>query len=168
MIYQTKQGKVKQFIFFRCGRKLDMLARCQFGMLDGKCGAMLVYPLPEFSWRHTIVRSYDLDIPFDVQERMVQEVFDIAENHPEECVLNDNCYADNSEKPNSITRDRNTDVPCHDVHLFDENYQLIVSLILRDGSDILQGSLFYKTIMNCLEPYEMIKEQTKRKKRKLP
>ena len=39
-----------------------MLARCQFGAKEGRCGATLTYPIKGYPWRNNVVKSYEFKL----------------------------------------------------------------------------------------------------------
>ena len=169
MSYQTEFGNVEQFFYFRSGIRAEGLARCQFGMLDGQCGALLTYPLADYSWRYAIGRSYELDIPLDIQKKMILEVFDIKNNYPEECLSIDEIYSDSTEAANGVTRERKSHVAIHQMLLLGKENKVLANCYMREDSIILKSSLAYRTIMKALKPFETIKEQSQKKQlRKLP
>jgi len=131
-----------------------MLARCQFGIKDGRCGATLTYPIKGYPWRHNIVKSYEFHLdPADI-DLLFEEVPRIRKEHPDQCLSNDQLWNDASEKANGITRDRATGTLCYTLYIVAENGLPAEQFALRENSPALLSSRLFQVISGLIAPYE--------------
>src|ERR1700730_1208055 len=106
----------QHLFYFRPGEERRMLARCQFGIDEqGRCGAILTYPIEAYPWRRNISKSFRFDLSPEEQAALFTEVRRLKTEHPEECLADANLWSDASEKANGITRDRKTGTLCYTI-----------------------------------------------------
>lgn len=133
-----------------------MLARCQFGLSpDGKCGAILTYPIKGYPWRRNPMKSFDFCIDQDLATELFDEVAMIRENYPTEC-LTDDLWSDTSENANGITRSIATNTLCYTVGIYDVDGNPREYYSLRENSDALLNSKLYNTVTALVADYETI------------
>ena len=133
-----------------------MLARCEFGLSpDGRCYAMMTYPIKGYPWRRNPVKSFG----FSIDEILATELFDeiqmIRKVYPTEC-LADDLWNDTSEKANGITRDIATNTLCYTVGIYDVNGKMREYYCLKENSDALLKSKLYNTVAALVADYETI------------
>jgi hypothetical protein len=131
-----------------------MLARCQFGIRDGRCGATLTYPIKGYPWRNNVVKSYEFHLEPDTIELLLTEVPRIRKDHPDQCLAADQLWNDASEKANGVTRDRGTGTLCYTIHIVAENGLIAEQYALRENSPALLSSALFRVISGLLAPYE--------------
>ena len=130
-----------------------MLARCQFGVRDGRCGATLTYPIKGHPWRKNIVRSYEFALRPDTIDLLFAEVARIRREHPEECLGQEQLWSDTTEKANGITRDRSTSTLCYTISIIREDGTHEESFALRENSTALVRSALFQVISELIAPY---------------
>jgi hypothetical protein len=133
-----------------------MLARCQFGIRDGRCGATLTYPIKGYPWRNNIMRHYEFPLDPATVELLFSEVLRIRSEYPDECLAADQLWNDASERANGITRDRSTGTLCHSVYIVGEDALPTEQYALRENSPALLGSTLFRVISDLIAPYEKI------------
>jgi hypothetical protein len=131
-----------------------MLARCQFGIRDGRCGATLTYPIKGYPWRNILVKHYVFSLDPVTIDQLFAEVSRIRKESPEECLSADELWNDASEKANGITRDRLTGTLCYTIQIVAENALPEEQYSLRETSTVLIGSALFKVVANWIAPYE--------------
>ena len=131
-----------------------MLARCQFGIKDGRCGATLTYPTKGYPWRNNVVKSYEFHLDPATIDQLIAEVPRIREEFPDQCLTADQLYSDASEIANGITRDRGTGTLCYTIHVVAENGVLAEQYALRENSTALLSSALFGVISGLIAPYE--------------
>jgi hypothetical protein len=143
-----------QLLYFRPGEEARLLARCQFGIRDGRCGATLTYPIKGYPWRNNLVKSYEFHLDAATVELLFAEVPRIREVYPDQCLTADQVWSDASEKANGITRDRDTGTLCYTIHIFAENGVVAEQYALRENSTALLSSALFRVISGLIAPYE--------------
>jgi len=150
----------EQLYYFRPGEERRMLARCQFGLLrDGRCGASLTYPIKGYPWRRNPWRSYEFEIESILAGVLFNEVAEMLQNHPTHCLPNEVLWSDHSEKANGITRDCETDTPCHTIGIYDCDWEPKYYYSMRENSEVLRSSRIFSTVMSLIEPYERLEQK---------
>jgi hypothetical protein len=143
--------------YFRPGEEARMLARCQFGVdKEGRCGATFTYPIKGYPWRRNVVRSFEFQVGEDTKAMLFAEVRRIREEHPEECLANDQLWSDQSEKANGITRDKLGGKLCYTIAIIREDGGYEEYFAMREDSKALLTSSLYKIISRLIEPYEKL------------
>ena len=143
--------------YFRPGEEARMLARCQFGVApDGRCGAVLTYPIKGFPWRHNIQRRHEFELAEATRHLLYAEVRRLRREHSEECLVSDQLWNDTSEKANGITRDRASGTLCYSIGLLLEEGGWEEFFSLRENSPALTTSGLYTTISALLSPHERL------------
>lgn len=135
-----------------------MLARLQFGCAEnGKCGAILTYPISGMPWRRNIMKSFAFDIGAAMAERIFSDVTRLRLEHPHECITNHRLlWNDTSERANGITRDRNSGALCYSIAIhhddggFDEQYSI------KENADALLKSALYRLVSDLVAPHERL------------
>jgi hypothetical protein len=143
-----------QLLYFRPGEEARMLARCQFGIRDGRCGATLTYPIKGYPWRNNVVKNYEFHIDPDTVDLLFSEVPRIRKECPDECLAADLLWNDTSEKANGITRDRSTKTLCYTINIVGEDGLPTEQYALRENSPALLNSELFKVISGLIAPYE--------------
>ena len=134
-----------------------MMARCQFGAnTNGQSGVILTYPIKGYPWRRNIVKSYEFDLSDNTIGLLFSDVKRIKEEFPDQCLNNDQLWADMSEKANNITRDRETDRLCYTVGIIEENGGWEEYYSLKENSTVLLDSYLLSTISDLIKPYEKL------------
>jgi hypothetical protein len=148
--------------YFRPGEEARMIARCQFGLSrNGRCGAILTYPIKGFPWRRNPSRTFDFDITSELTNHLFDEVAAMQENSPDHCLRNDVLWSDHSEKANGITRDRQSDTLCHTIAIYDGDWQPTrYCYSMKEDSEVLRSSRLFETVMALIRPHENL--ETKR------
>ncbi len=144
--------------YFRPGEESRMLARCQFALTrDGKCGAMMTYPMKGFPWRRNPSKSFEFEISVDLAESLFDEVASIKECAPDHCLDDTALWCDHSEKANGITRDDKTNTLCHTIAVYDGDQQSSIHYYsMKEDSEVLRSSELFKTIMSLIAPHERL------------
>ena len=145
----------RQLLYTRPGEEARMLARCQFGAVDGRAGATITYPIKGHPWRRNVSRHLLFDLDQETYAMLFAEVTRIRRDFPGECLAHDELWSDASEKANGITRDRRTGTLCYSLGVFvnnipEEQYSL------REDSTALLGSKIYQVISQLVAPYERL------------
>jgi len=147
----------RHLFYFRPGEEARMLARCQFSVgEDGRCGAILTYPIKGMPWRRNVVRSYEFCLPEETKALLFADVHRIRTEFPAECLSNEQLWSDSSEKANGITRDRATGTLCYSIAIYVEGGKPEESYALRENSKALLESVLYRTISALTTPYEKL------------
>tara|TARA_R110002111_G_C5996863_1_gene372612 strand:- start:2800 stop:3210 length:411 start_codon:yes stop_codon:yes gene_type:complete len=136
-----------------------MLARCQFGLSpDGKCGAILTYPIKGYPWRRNPMKSIDFYIGQDLATEIFKEIPMIRENNPTECLTDDtdDLWSDTSEKANGITRDIATNTLCYTIGIYDVDGNPREYYSVKENSKALLNSKIYNTVTGLVADYETI------------
>lgn len=124
-----------------------MLARLQFGLeRNGKCGAIMTYPIKGNPWRHNPVRSYEFCLTLEEASGLFDEVATMKERYPAECLDHEALWSDQSEKANGITRHAKTGKLCHTIAIFRAPGDAVVHFAMEEDSVALHGSQIYRTI----------------------
>ncbi len=143
--------------YFRPGEEAKMLARCQFGLeRDGRCGAMMTYPIRGHPWRRNPVRTYEFHVRPEEAHALFDEVATMPERHPNECLKGDALWSDQSEKANGITRHRKTGKLCHTLAIYRGPGEAVVYFSMEEDSPALCSSSLYRTVAGLIAPYERI------------
>ena len=137
-----------------------MLARCQFGVRGGRCGATLTYPIKGYPWRNNVVKSYEFNLSKSTINLLFAEVFRIRTEYPEECIAADQLMSDAGEKANGITRDRSSGKLCYTIAIFRDHSQPEEQFALREDSPALLSSQLFQVISTLIAPYEHLSNFT--------
>jgi len=146
----------RQLLYFRPGEEARMLARCQFGAKDGRCGATLTYPIKGYPWRNNVVKNYDFNLDRPTIDLLFAEVLRIRKEHPDECLAREQLWSDAGEKANGITRDRATGTLCCTISILDDLTHPLEQYSMREDSTALLNSALFQTISKLIEPYEKL------------
>ena len=142
--------------YFRPGEEFRRLARCQFGLSpDGKCGAVITYPIAGYPWRRNPMKSFNFQVDQQLATELFCEIQTIRERYPSECLI-DNLWSDTSEKANGITRDVATNTLCYTVGIYDADGNSREYYSLRENSSALLTSRLYDTVSGLIADYETI------------
>ena len=133
-----------------------MLARCQFGARDGRCGATLTYPIKGYPWRNNVVKSYEFSLDAEAIDALFAEVHRIRKEHSGQCLSHDQLYSDATEKANGITRDRITGTLCYTISILRENGPPEEQFALREDSPALLSSALFQVISSLIAPHESL------------
>ena len=133
-----------------------MLARCQFGAKDGRCGATLTYPIQGYPWRNNIMKSYEFNLDQASIDALFDEVHRIRKEHPDQCLAHDELFNDASEKANGVTRDRSTGTLCYSIAIFLDGGPPEEQFSLREDSPALLQSSLFQIISGLIAPYERL------------
>jgi hypothetical protein len=143
----------RQLLYFRPGEEARMLARCQFGVRDGRCGATLTYPIKGHPWRRNVVKSYEFNVEQAVIDLLFAEVPRIRKAHPDQCLAPEQLWSDTSEKANGITRDRSTGTLCYTISIF-RDHKPEEQFALREDSSALLSSALFQVVSKLIAPHE--------------
>jgi hypothetical protein len=136
-----------------------MLARCQFGVRDGRCGATFTYPIKGYPWRKNIVKSYEFNLDQASIDLLFAEVSRIRNEHPDQCLSHEELWSDASEKANGITRDRMTGTLCYTISILRDHGPPEEQFSLREDSPALLNSALFRVISSLVAPYEKIPDR---------
>ena len=117
-----------------------MLARCQFGIKDGRSGATLTYPIKGYPWRNNVVKTYEFQLDPATIDLLFTEVSRIRKEHPDQCLTADQLWIDACEKANGVTRDRQTGTLCYSVLIIGGDNLPQEQYSLREDSTALLDS----------------------------
>jgi hypothetical protein len=132
-----------------------MLARLQFGLeRNGKCGAIMTYPIKGYPWRRNPVRSYEFLLSAEEASELFDEVAKMRERYPDECLDNEALWSDQSEKANGITRHAKTGKLCHTLAIYRAPGDVVVYFAMEEGSVALCSSRLYRRVTALIAPYE--------------
>jgi peptidylprolyl isomerase len=143
----------KGLSIFRPGEAARMLSRWQVNLAeDGRCYLVFVHPLPAFAWRRQ--RPERAEAHFEPQEtkEIFESVLATSGEFPQECLSSEECWADTSEKGNSISRDRQTNTLCLWVAV-SERGEYLCNFSLREDSPALLGSRFYEIVSRVIDEH---------------
>ncbi|MDB5874770.1 MAG: hypothetical protein JWQ07_4212 [Ramlibacter sp.] len=101
------------------------------------------------------MKSCEFEISEEVKSLLFSEISRIRQQHPSECLAQDQLWSDTREKGNGITRDRSTNTLCYTVGVFGESGDTEESYSLRENSEVLLGSALFQTITELVRPYEL-------------
>jgi len=151
----------ERLTYFRPGEESRMLARCQFGLeRDGKCSAILTYPIEGYPWRRNPLKIHEFEIDAAKAGRLFDEIYSMREEHPGECLEDAVLWSDHSEKANGVTRDRETDTACQTIAIYEAEGTGLIYYSMKENSKVLLKSELYRTVMALIAPYEELKENT--------
>lgn len=132
-----------------------MLARCQFGLKrDGKCGAIMTYPIRGHPWRGNPVHSYEFQLTSEEAIELFEEVAAMRNRYPDQCLDNQVLWSDQSEKANGITRHRKTDKLCHTLAIYRASGEAVVYFCMEEDSPALCSSRLYRTVTALIAAHE--------------
>ena len=132
-----------------------MLARCQFVIdADGKCGAVLTYPIKGCPWRRNVMKHYAFHLSEEEAALFFTEVRRLRAEHPKDCLSNDQLWSDSSDKANGITRDRSTGTLCHTIGMVEDDGHWEEEFSMCENSDAPLTSSLYRTISRLIGPHE--------------
>ena len=147
----------RHLFVFRPGEEARLLARCQFGAsLDGRCGALITYPIKGYPWRHNPTKSVESQLNLKEAELLFAEPRRILTEYPKHCLPNEALWSDSSEKANGITRDRATNTLCWTIGVMVERAEPEAYFALREDSPALTSSALYLHVMKLIAPYEQL------------
>ena len=140
-----------------------MIARCQFGIEeDGRCGAIMTYPIEGYPWRRNPMRMYEFAIERGVAANIIDEVMKLPREHPKDCLDDSVLWSDHAEKgSNAVTRDDETDTACHTIAIYNESGDHPVYFSMREDSEVLRSSLVYRTVMSLISPHQTLSRSQK-------
>ncbi len=128
------------------------LPRWQFRLSeDGNCGGGLYFPIPGMTWRHTRRKEFQVALGPAIIQAALDDAETMPSRFPNECLSNDECWADAGEPANSITRDRRTDTLCLTIDVWERDQHKYYHV--RENSSALSESNLYRTIVSLLQPY---------------
>jgi hypothetical protein len=145
-----------QLLYFRPGEEARMLARCQFGIRDGRCGATLTYPIKGYPWRRNVVKHYEFHLDPATIDLLFAEVPRIRQEYPDQCLTGDQLWSDTREKANGITRDHKTGTLCYTIYIVGENAMPTEQYALRENSTALLSSALFSVVSGLIAPYERL------------
>jgi hypothetical protein len=133
-----------------------MIARCQVAIeRDGRCSAIITYPIKGFPWRRNPMKIYEFHIGPRCASELFTEVLGLRERFPSDCLTDDILWSDHTEAgSNAVTRD-SEGISCHTIYIQSPNgYDTYYSM--REGSEALQQSKLFATITELISPYETL------------
>ena len=134
-----------------------MLARCQFGLKrDGKCGAMMTYPIKGYPWRRNPVHSYEFRLKPEEATELFEEVAAMRNRYPDQCLENEALWSDQAEKANGITRHSRTGKLCHTLAIYRASGEAVVYFSMEEDSPALCGSRIYRTVTALIAAHEKL------------
>lgn len=143
----------KHMYVFRPGEASRNQPRWQFGLEeDGRCGVILTYPISGLPWRHTRKKAINFQLTQADAMALFNEIATLGAEFPQECLGNEQLWADTTERGNSITRDKDSNSLCITLGIM-ERGQWTLYYALREDSHVLRDSRFYRVIMELISPY---------------
>lgn len=138
----------RHLYFFWPGEASRNRARIQFGLEeDGQCGVALTIPRPGLTWSYAKRASVQDKLDVSKTQKIFEEIISLPKQNPEICLNNDACWADSSEKANSITRESRTNIVCVTLGIQEQRiWQCHYSL--RENDPVLLQSKLYGLVKN--------------------
>ena len=134
-----------------------MLARCQFGLeRDGRCGAIMIYPIRGYPWRRNPVRTYEFHLTPEQAHELFEEVSTMPDRFPDECLNDEALWSDHAEKANGITRHGQTGKLCHTLAIYRAPGTAAVYFAMEEDSPALRDSNVYRTLMKLVASHETL------------
>ncbi len=147
-----KPSSEKYLLVFSPGEAARNLPRWQFGLNEnGSAGATITYPLPNVTWRYARKKHVEIKLTPNEVEDLMRGAQAALSEFPEDCLKQDDLWADASEKANSITRDRRTNSRCVSF-LMSEGGVILFSYSISEKNPILAKLKFYQIITRALGP----------------
>lgn len=151
----TQQSRIEEHLLVtRPGETGRALPRWDFGLYrSGRCGATLTYPIPGYPWRRNPTEHVEATLDESTASRLFEEVATMPAIAPSECLMNEDCWADASEKANSITRDLATNTVCLTfvIRIAFDKYRCHYSM--RETSPSLMKSNIMRVVNDLIAPY---------------
>jgi peptidylprolyl isomerase len=154
----------KHLTVFRPGEAARNLSRWQFHLAeDGRAGVHFTHPRPGVRWRQT--RSESIEVQLEPQEVKVvfESVLATPGEFPQECLSNEECWSDASERGNGITRDMRTNTLCLWVSVT-ERGETLCNFNLREDSPALLGAQFYQIASRVADAHLKKRQEAQQEK----
>jgi len=87
---------------------------------------------------------------------LFRDVTRLREEHPAECLPNDQLWNDTSEKANGVTRDRSSGTLCVTIGIFGTAGETYEYFAMREDSGALLESPMYRIIRHLIDPHERL------------
>ena len=138
---------------FHPGEAARNLARWQFGFGgEDPCGVIITCPRPGVTWRYAHSRPVELSFSPSERADLLHSVQSTLNDFPNDCLKNEEMWADASEKANSIPRDRRTNTLCVTMTIW-RGREIVCNYALTENSQILLQAKFYQMIMRAIKPH---------------
>lgn len=143
----------QQLFVFHPGEASRGLPRWQFHLEEnGEGGALIHFPIPGMTWRHTRRKSVSVQLDQAVAAALFQSAIDLPRQFAAECLAAGDLWADSSEPTNSVTRDKATNSRCITISVSEQRqYKSYYSM--SENSRALLDSELYRGISSLLEPH---------------
>jgi peptidylprolyl isomerase len=143
----------KHLSIFRPGEAARGLSRWQIDLLEHGLGRMVfTHPQPGLQWRHARPESVAVRMEPKEAAAVFESVLATPGAFPQECLSNEECWADSSEPANSIPRVQRTNTPCLWVAV-SERGRTLCNFYLREDSPALLGSRFYQIVSSYVNAH---------------
>jgi hypothetical protein len=142
----------KSLLIHHSGEAARNLPRWQFSLHeDGRCGAMIEYPIPGLTWRYVRRKNIDIKLDKTAVQDMFESVSEFPKQFPKDYFKYEELWADTTEKANSITRDRYKNSLCLSIYIYERGQQ-ICHFGVSEFNQAMLNSKFYKVINDFLVP----------------
>jgi hypothetical protein len=102
------------------------------------------------------MKGFEFELSEADRALLFRDVTRLREEHPDECLPNDQLWSDMSETGNSVTRDRTSGTLCVTIGMFGTAGETYEYFAMREDSDALLGSPMYKIIKQLIDPHERL------------
>jgi len=136
----------KHLFVFHPGEAARNLPRWQFGLdEDGRCGVIVTRPMPGTHWRHAPVSHAEARLDTTAAQRLIEETMRLPQASPNDCLSEDDLWADMAERGNVITREKRNNALCLTLGV-SERGQWLAYFSVAEASPPLLESLLLKII----------------------
>ncbi len=119
---------------------------------NGQCGVRIEFPIPGMTWRQTRHGGFSLQIDKAVAAALFRSAIALPHKFPAECLRDAALWADRTERPSSITRDRQSNSLCVTISVW-ERGQSKTHYSMPENSSALLDSELSRGVSSLLKPY---------------
>lgn len=142
---------IRHVIIYHPGEAERNLPRWQLRISeDGSCGAVLRFPIPGMTWRHSRSKAITAQLDTSLVAKLLDEAKTLPVRFPEECLATNELWADTSERANSITRDSATGTLCLTIDYWGNGQHYYYRM--RENSTALCESELFQVLSSLLQP----------------
>lgn len=112
----------RQVVITHRGEAVNKKPKWTFGIInDGEYELTVNHPIPGMTWRHTRNRNFKGNFTKEEMDQIFAELQDFPISFPREIVEHENVWADMSEKAGNTPRERDSNLLCLHVSLFEKD-----------------------------------------------
>ncbi len=131
-------SRKRQVIVSHRGEAINQKPRWTLGIInDGEYELTVNHPIPEMTWRYTKNKSIKGEFSKHEMDKMFLELLNFPSSNSNDIVVYENVWADMSEKAGNTPRERDTDLLCLHISLYQEN-KLIDSYYVTEVNENFQ------------------------------